>query len=212
MMNNKTNYQTEQEKFWAGGFGTDYIDRNKGEKLLASNLNLFAKTLAQASKIERCIEFGANVGMNLQALKLLYPEIKLKGIEINEDAANELKGLIGKENVFLGPIFDYVPKKTFDLVLIKGVLIHINPEKLKTVYQKLYESSHRYILLCEYYNPSPVTIPYRGHAGRLFKRDFAGEMLDAYPNLSLVDYGFFYQRDNSFPQDDLTWFLMKKGV
>ena len=44
MMNNKTNYQTEQEKFWAGEFGTDYIDRNKGEKLLASNLNfIFSK-------------------------------------------------------------------------------------------------------------------------------------------------------------------------
>jgi len=211
-MTKKTNYQTEQEKFWAGGFGTDYIDRNKGEKLLASNLNFFTKTLVQAGKIERCIEFGANVGMNLQALKLLYPEIKLKGIEINEDAANELKGLIGKENVFVGPIIDYVLKETFDLSLIKGVLIHINPEKLKTVYQKLYESSHRYILLCEYYNPSPVTIPYRGHTDRLFKRDFAGEMLDAYPNLSLVDYGFSYQRDNSFPQDDITWFLMKKGV
>ena len=211
-MNNKTNYQTEQEKFWAGEFGTDYIDRNKGEQLLASNLNFFTKALVQAGKIERCIEFGANIGMNLKALKLLYPEIKLKGIEINEDAANELKGLIGKDNVFLGPIFDYVPKETFDLALIKGVLIHINPEKLKTVYQKLYDSTHRYILVCEYYNPSPVTIPYRGHTDRLFKRDFAGEILDLYPDLILVDYGFSYHRDISFPQDDISWFLMKKGV
>ena len=211
-MTDKINYKTEQEKFWAEEFGSEYINRNKGSKLLASNLNFFSKALAQADQLDSCIEFGANIGMNLKALKLLYPEIKLKGIEINEDAANELKGLIGKENVFVGPIFDYVPKKTFDLVLIKGVLIHINPEKLKTVYQKLYESSHRYILLCEYYNPSPVTIPYRGHTDRLFKRDFAGEMLDAYPNLSLIDYGFSYQRDNSFPQDDITWFLMKKGV
>jgi pseudaminic acid biosynthesis-associated methylase len=209
-MTKKINYQTEQEKFWAGDFGTDYIDRNKGDKFLASNLNFFTKTLIQTNKIESCIEFGANIGMNLQALKLLYPEIKLEGVEINEDAANELKGLIGKDNVFVGPIIDYVPKETFDLTLIKGVLIHINPEKLKKVYQKLYESSHQYILLCEYFNPSPVAISYRGHTDRLFKRDFAGEMLDAYPDLTLVDYGFSYKRDNSFPQDDMTWFLMKK--
>ena len=203
-MNRKTNYETDQESFWAGEFGIDYINRNKGEKIIASNLNFFSKALAQAGKIERCIEFGANIGMNLAALKLLYPEIKLKGIEINEDAANELKGIIGKENVFVGPISDYVPKETFDLALIKGVLIHINPEKLKTVYQKLYESSNRYILLCEYYNPSPVTIPYRGHTDRLFKRDFAGEILDLYPDTTLVDYGFSYHRDVVFPQDDIS--------
>ena len=203
-------YQTDQEKFWAGKFGTDYIDRNKGDKLLASNLNFFNKALMNAGRINSCIEFGANIGMNLRALKLLYPGIKLNGIEINKDAANELMGFIEKANVFVESIFDFNTKETVDISLIKGVLIHINPEKLKIVYQKLYESSHRYILLCEYYNPSPVTITYRGHKNRLFKRDFAGEMLDLYPNLSLVDYGFSYHRDVKFPQDDISWFLLSK--
>jgi hypothetical protein len=44
----------------------------------------------------------------------------------------------------------------------------------------------------------------------LFKRDFAGEMLERYPDLELIDYGFVYKRDNNFPQDDITWFLLKK--
>ena len=156
------------------------------------------------------IEFGVNIGMNLQALKLVYPEIKLKGIEINEEAANELKEIISEKNVYMESISEWTPKEAFDLVLIKGVLIHINPEKLNTVYQKLYDSTQRYILLCEYYNPSPVTIPYRGHSNRLFKRDFAGEMLDLYPDLTLVDYGFSYHRDIAFPQDDISWFLLIK--
>ena len=82
---------------------------------------------------------------------------------------------------------------------------------LKNVYKKLYDSTHRYILLCEYYNPSPVTISYRGHKNRLFKRDFAGEMLDLYSDLTLVDYGFSYHRDVAFPQDDISWFLLQKG-
>ena len=148
--------------------------------------------------------------MNLKALKLLYPEIKLNGIEINQDAANELKELIGDKNVFVESILNFTPKETFDVALIKGVLIHINPDKLKAVYKKLYESSHRYILLCEYYNPKPITIPYRGHDDRLFKRDFAGEFLDKFPDLFLIDYGFSYHRDKSFPQDDITWFLLEK--
>ena len=97
-----------------------------------------------------------------------------------------------------------------DLALIKGVLIHINPEMLNTVYDKLYKASKRLILICEYYNPSPVAIPYRGHSDRLFKRDFAGEMLDKYSALRLIDYGFSYHRDPAFPQDDINWFLMEK--
>ncbi|NDB35890.1 MAG: pseudaminic acid biosynthesis-associated methylase, partial [Flavobacteriia bacterium] len=42
------------------------------------------------------------------------------------------------------------------------------------------------------------------------KRDFAGELLDTFPDLRLVDYGFAYKRDTSFPQDDITWFLLEK--
>jgi hypothetical protein len=31
-------FKTEQEAFWAGEFGTEYIKRNQGDALLASNL------------------------------------------------------------------------------------------------------------------------------------------------------------------------------
>lgn len=100
--------------------------------------------------------------------------------------------------------------QTWELALIKGVLIHINPAELPKVYDKLYAATHRYLLVAEYYNPSPVAIPYRGHAERLFKRDFAGEIMERHPRLCLVDYGFVYRRDPAFPQDDVTWFLMEK--
>ena len=66
------------------------------------------------------------------------------------------------------------------------------------------------MLLCEYYNPSPATVTYRGHDNRLFKRDFCGEMHELYPDLALVDYGFAYHADPVFPQDDITWFLLEK--
>lgn len=156
------------------------------------------------------IEFGANIGMNLKAIKLLFPSIKLHGVEINEKAADLLGRTIGSDNVSNQSIFDFTTNDSFDVSLIKGVLIHINPEMLHTVYEKLYDSSKKYILICEYYNPSPVTIKYRGHEDRLFKRDFAGEMMDRYADLVLVDYGFSYKRDNKYPQDDISWFLLRK--
>ena len=202
-------YKTDQENFWAGEFGDDYIDRNKSNELLASNINFFSKALSSADKIETVLEFGANIGMNLRALKTLYPDQIQKGVEINQSAADTLKGFVGEDNVFVGSILDVPTDEKFQLSLIKTVLIHINPEMLPAVYEKLYQSSSRYILVCEYYNPSPMTVNYRGHSERLYKRDFCGEMLDTYQDLRLVDYGFAYKRD-VFSQDDITWFLMEK--
>ncbi|MCP5484916.1 MAG: pseudaminic acid biosynthesis-associated methylase [Spirochaetales bacterium] len=210
-MSGAKKYSTQQEEFWAGEFGDEYIGRNESKELLASNLNFFATALRRAGSVQSCVELGANIGMNLRALQLLYPAMKLSGVEINSDAAKRLKEVLGDENVYEGSIFEYPVKAKADLALIKGVLIHINPDMLNVVYDKLYEASSKYILVCEYYNPAPVTIPYRGHNDRLFKRDFAGEILDRFSDLSLVDYGFAYRRDPAFPQDDVTWFLMQKA-
>lgn len=203
-------YQTEQEVFWAGDFGAEYIGRNKGSELLASNLAFFSRALASASGLSSCIEFGANIGMNLKALQLLYPQQEQHAIEINPEAAVELGNVIPPANIHRASILDFAPRRTWDLALIKGVLIHINPDWLPQVYDALHRAAGRYLLVCEYYNPSPVAINYRGHSDRLFKRDFCGEMLDRHADLKLIDYGFAYHRDPNFPQDDITWFLMEK--
>lgn len=204
------NYQSEQEVFWAGEFGNDYIARNNTDELLASNLHFFSNALNKIGKIESVIELGANVGMNLRALKLLYPMQKQFGIEINQKAHKQLASFLGAPNTFNGSIFDFKSSDKFDLALIKGVLIHINPEMLDAVYQSLYSLSARYIMIAEYYNRTPIEISYRGHSGKLFKRDFCGELLDKFPDLQLINYGFSYHRDKAFPQDDITWFLMEK--
>jgi pseudaminic acid biosynthesis-associated methylase len=204
-------FKTDQETFWAGDFGTEYIKRNCGDQLLASNLDFFAKALRSARDLGSCIEFGANIGMNIKAIKLLYPSIEAAGIEINSEAASQLGELIGPDHVFNQSILEFDPSSSYDLVLIKGVLIHLNPDILSEVYDKLVAACDRYLLVAEYYNPSPVTIAYRGHDDRLFKRDFAGEIMDRYPAMKLLDYGFAYRRDPSFPQDDITWFLMEKS-
>lgn len=203
-------FKTEQEAFWAGDFGTEYIKRNQGDSLLASNLNFFARTLRSMREVSSCIEFGANIGMNLSAIKLLHPSIDLHAIEINLEAAQQLTSIIPSTNIYNTSILDFTPERQWDLALIKGVLIHINPDVLPIVYDNLVASAVRYVMVAEYYNPSPVAISYRGHNDRLFKRDFAGEIMDRHPQLKLIDYGFAYHRDPNFPQDDITWFLMEK--
>jgi len=203
-------YKTDQEKFWAGQFGDDYINRNQSEQLLASNINFFSKSLNNASRPNSVMEFGANIGMNLKALNYLYPEAEKLAIEINSSAAKKLEEVIPKENVFNTSIVDYKVERKFDLCLVKGVLIHINPRELEKTYKKLVDSTNKYLLVAEYYNPSPVVVEYRGYTDKLFKRDFAGEIMEQHPEMKLVDYGFVYHRDLSFPQDDVTWFLLEK--
>ena len=203
--------KTEQEEFWQGNFGDEYVDRNQSDLLLASNTSFFSKVFNRTGKIDSIMEFGCNIGMNLKAIRTLLPESNLSGIEINKRAVDDLNKWEGKAHVIEGSILDIELDTRFDLTLIKGVLIHINPERLDDVYTRLYNFSDKYICIAEYYNPTPVTIPYRGHDNRLFKRDFAGELMSIYSDLELVDYGFLYQNDPIFPQDDITWFLMKKS-
>lgn len=205
-------FKTEQESFWAGEFGTEYIKRNQNNELFSSNLHFFSKALKGVGKFNSVVEFGANIGMNVRALQFLYPNCLVKGIEINNEAARELASHIGDVNVIHSSILDLnTSHLTADISLIKGVLIHINPEFLDVVYQKLYDVATRYIFIAEYYNPVPVELPYRGHANKLFKRDFAGDFLKLFPACTITDYGFAYRNDPQAPQDDITWFLIRKG-
>ena len=204
------NYQTPQEEFWAGDFGAGYIGRNAGERLRAANLALFAKILQRAPNVGRVLEIGANIGMNLGALHALLPTAALSAVEINAEAAAELRRL-GYVDLFHGSVADFQPgERRWDLVFTKGVLIHLHADLLGSVYDKMADASSRYVMFCEYYNPVPVSVTYRGHEDRLFKRDFAGEFLDRRPEFHLVDYGFCYRRDPVFPQDDCTWFLLAR--
>jgi pseudaminic acid biosynthesis-associated methylase len=203
-------YQTEQEKFWATDFGNEYPDRNEGETLIASNIALFSKILRSAPTVKSVAELGCNIGLNLTALNRIHQELDLRGYEINELAAKAAADQKMAEIVNTTITEPLASDKKFDLTFTKGVLIHINPDKLDAVYENLYALSSRYIMVCEYYNPSPVAIEYRGHKDRLFKRDFAGELISKY-NLRLLDYGFNYYRDPYFTNDDTTWFLMEKS-
>jgi len=206
---NKNNYKTEQEAFWAGEFGNEYVERNQGEALISSNVKLYSQVFSRMAPISSVIEFGCNRGLNLQAIRRIFPDMALTGIDINRKALDSLEGLKDFQAINQS-ILEVEIDQTFDLSIISGVLIHINPDHLPTVYGKLYQATHRYLFLNEYYNPTPVEIPYRGHQGRLFKRDFAGEMLDLFPDLKLMDYGFCYHRDPSFPSDDTNWFLFEQ--
>lgn len=202
-------FKTEQEHFWAGEFGDEYSARNQGAQWIAGNIALFSKILSRTASVKSVIEFGANIGLNMIAMKHLLPDADFCAVEINGKAADQLRS-IPDLAVYQQSILEFFPDRQRDFVLAKGVLIHMNPETLPVIYDLLVRSSRRYLCIAEYYNPKPVEVSYRGHTGKLFKRDFAGELLDRFSDLQLLDYGFVYHRDPNFPDDDITWFLLEK--
>lgn len=204
-------FKTEQERFWAGQFGDQYCGRNCGEKFIADQVDYFSKIFRRTQSIKSVIEFGANIGENLKAIRTLLPEADLAAVEINQKAVKELRKWAKKSvKIYAQSIFDFKVDKKRDFVFTKGVLIHLNPDKLNLAYEILYKTSKKYICIGEYYNPTLVQVNYRGNSNRLFKRDFAAEIMKKYKDLTLIDYGFCYHGDNNFPQDDITWFLLEK--
>lgn len=111
---------TAQERFWQGEFGDEYVDRNAGEKAVASNLALFGRALARTTVVTSVLEFGTNRGLNLQALRMLLPAA-LHGVELNAKACALVREL-GIAEVWEGSLFDYPVSRSFDLTFSKGVL------------------------------------------------------------------------------------------
>jgi pseudaminic acid biosynthesis-associated methylase len=198
----------EQEFFWKNEFGNDYTDRNN-EELIKNNINLFNNIFKNIS-INSLFEIGCNRGLNLFAINNIDKNISLNGLEINEKAYNILTNQKLCDNLYNESIYNFNTEYKFDFVFTKGVLIHINPNKLNIVYEKMYNLSNKYILIAEYYSRDVREINYRGNENKLFKRDFCGEIMDKYKDLKLIDYGFVYYRDNKYPLDDISWFLLQK--
>ncbi|MCW5698802.1 MAG: methyltransferase [Rhodospirillales bacterium] len=201
--------KTEQEAFWAGSFGDEYLDRNLKSDTVANRVALFSQILKHAADAESFLELGAGAGFNLKAIRTLRPDASLTAVEINAKAIEELKQIRPAIDVVHRSIISSKPDREYDFVFTRGVLIHIAPDQLPAVYDTLYQSSRQYLCVIEYYSPTPVDCLYRGETEKLFKRDFAGEILNRFPDLALVDYGFVYHR-GPYPQDDITWFLMRK--
>lgn len=198
-----------QEQLWSGQFGKEYIGRNKGPVMQAAALTFLARCLAKAPGVRSVLELGANIGVNLECLASLYPEAQQTAVEINPDACRALRRREGRE-VHQCSILDFnTAGRMWDLVLVKGVLIHIAPEQLDGVYQVIDRCTRRYLLLAEYFNPVPVAVEYRGQQGAMWKRDFASEIIEKFDGWRVKEYGFWWRHDPK-PADDITWFLMER--
>ena len=193
---------------WSGSFGDAYIERNASQASQAASLRLMADAL-KGQNVQSVLEFGANVGLNLRSIGWLFPEATRSAVEINQRACSVLRS--SGINTIHDSLLDAEIDGLYDLVMTVGVPIYIEPSRLGDAYRQIHSAANRLILIAEYYSPQPVEVPYRGQSGALWKRDFAGELLDAYPDLRLLNVGVTYHRQGQ-GVDDMNWFLVEKSV
>ncbi len=205
--------ETDQLRFWKGSFGDGYVDRNApSAELLQSRTAMWARMLSPLAHRppESFLEVGANVGNNLRALGCLT-RAKLSALEPFEKARARLvaDGIVPQDRIVMGSAEDIkAPDGAFDMAFTSGVLIHIAPANLLAACRQIHRVSRRYIACAEYFSPNPEDIIYRGEKGFLFKRDFGSFYLENFPDLQIVDYGFFWKPLTGL--DNLTWWLFEK--
>lgn len=204
---------TAQLDAWRGDFGDRYMGRNPAsEELIKPRVAMWSRILrsTMATPPGKILDVGGNIGLNIRALQRLH-EAEYSVVEPNARARQLLvdDGILPPARVHDGfaarlPFAD----RSFDLVYTSVVLIHVHPDNLLDAYREIHRVSSRYVLSIEYFSKIPQEIQYRGHDGLLFKRDFGRYWLENFPDLRVVDYGFFWEPVSRL--DDYTWWLFTK--
>lgn len=209
-----TDTLADPKSAWAGDFGAEYTARNvASEDVLRIRTAMWARITQafQGDPPKSILEVGCNLGLNLRALPRLI-DAELSAIEPNPAARARVLAdkVLPPERLYAGfgdtiPVADGAVEMSFT----SGVLIHVDPSQLEATMDEIYRVSSKYVLCSEYFSPRAESISYRGQEGLLFKNDFGGLYMDRFPDLQLVDYGFFWKRATQL--DDATWWLFRKG-
>jgi pseudaminic acid biosynthesis-associated methylase len=205
MAENEQSEAVRLEALWGGEFGDRYVERNADAY---DHRRTFWQDLRRRTETASVLEVGCNVGGNLRWLVDDLPDGATWGVDVNRSAIDRIRAVSPGVNAVLSPGRELPFRdRWFDLVFTMGVLIHQPDSTLPLVMAEMVRCSRRFVLCGEYYAPEATEVPYHGHQGALFKRDYGGLFADLFPGLALVDEGFL-SRDEGW--DDVTWWLFRR--
>lgn len=193
------------EELWAGEFGGEYADRNRA---LDERRAAFWTGLLDRYPIRSVLEVGCGQGGNLAPIARVLEPADVWGVDLNLTALARAREHAPGINVVTArarrlPFRD----RLVDLSFTVGVLIHQPDESLPDVMAELVRCSSRYVLWAEYHASTSETVPYRGQAGALFRRDYGALYARHHPELSVVEEGFLEKAEGF---DRVTWQLLER--
>jgi len=188
---------------WEGKFGNEYTKRNKD----APDRSRFWDLVLKTYRPKTVLEVGCNVGFNVGAIAHLEKDIRVWGVDINEQA---LRVMHQKHPMVSGgwaTIFDMPFKdRAFDLVFTVGLLIHIKPKDLPDAIRETWRVTGETLLVAEYYSEDFQEIPYRGMDKFLFKGPYGRAVTEV--TGAKVDATGYLSKEDGF--DRVTWWSFKK--
>jgi len=102
------------------------------------------------------LEIGCNCGPNLYLMAKRFPDLDIRGIDINSRAiekGNELFASEGISNVKLSvgkaDELEQFQDNSFDIVFTDAVLIYVGPDKIQKVIQEMLRIARRALILVE---------------------------------------------------------------
>ena len=95
--------------------------------------------------VRSVLELGCGPGRNLAALRQRYPEMMLRGVDINGAACEEASGVAWTWRADLYEPLNCAPA---DVLLTMGVLIHLRPERVMTLLGEMAQAA-RWLVLVE---------------------------------------------------------------
>jgi pseudaminic acid biosynthesis-associated methylase len=193
------------ESLWADEFGDEYVVRNADAGV---GRDAFWGDFIGRRAPSSVLEIGCNVGANLRWVVDLLPPDAVWGVDINVSALQAIRRRLPTANTVWSharelPFRD----RQFDLTFTAGVLIHQPESTLPLVMNEVVRCSRRYVLALEYFSEETVEVPYRGHEGALFKRDYGRLYRELFPELRLVESG---ELSHDEGWDDVTWWLYER--
>lgn len=207
-------------QLWAGEFGVDYESRNTPTPDQAKRRQAFIHTVTRGigryleikEEEANLLEVGSGAGHTLMLLRKWTILRSLTGVDINPDLVARANLLpLGLTSVVGDAAHLPFAASEFNIVVTCGLLIHIPPALLATVYAELWRvcAGSGLLILAEYFSPIPREILYRGRAGVLWARDFGGEALAANPSAKVCDY--WCTRSSLGGYDNLDVTVLKNG-
>jgi len=138
---------------------SDHWKNNKDLRIIQSYWDSPPATLRSkffASKLKEyrfgsIFEVGFFAGRNLRYIKEEFPNVKISGLEINPKAVKFARDKLSMgEELICMDLHDMDNlSETYDVVITSGVLIHILPEDIREVVNKMIRRANSYIMHLE---------------------------------------------------------------
>lgn len=127
-----------------------YKLESKRVKLFLNQVNDFNKTLVELFRdpeISTVLDVGCGSGDFGLAFKLVGPDKRLSGLDISSVALDMAQNVGVYDELILADLTTYSSKRKYDLVVFLDGLEHIQPEFEKAVFETLYLSTTKYLVL-----------------------------------------------------------------